>query len=416
MRTFLVAFFVATLALVQPVAANSTERSKPDVIEAKERVAADSPPSVEMVAAGFDNPRGLAISRTGSIYVAESGAGGAQLVESPEGANCAGNTGAVSKIRGGEVTVIANFASVAEANDADGPGPAAPTCEGTGIAAGGPSGVAVEANGDVVVAMGLGGTPETRAQFPAAIGDQLGTLQRIDRNGDVEAVADLAAFEAKYDPDGRGADSNPYAVVALDYGRRLVADAGGNDILEVNPWGGVRRYVSAFPPLPPAAFTPPSCFADLPPEAQAQFPPPGAMIPPDPVPTSVAVGPDGAYYVGMLSGFPFAAGSAAVYRVDPTTGRHDPYVTGLNHVVGIDFGPDGSLFVVELAENLLELEVCEADAPGTLLMVKNGVTTVLLDEVPLPGGVVVDAYGAAYLTAFSILPGAGEVWKVTPAE
>ncbi len=416
MRVFLVAFFVATLALVQPVAAISTERSKPDVIDAKERVATDAPPSVEMVAAGLDNPRGLAISSTGSIYVAESGTGGALLVESAEGANCVGDTGAVSKIRGGEVSVVASFASVAEANDADGPGPGAPTCEGAGIAAGGPSGVAVEATGDVVVAMALGGTPETRAQFPAAIGDQLGTLQRIDRNGDVEKVADLASFEAERDPDGRGADSNPYAVVALDYGRRLVADAGGNDILEINPWGGVRRYVSAFPKLPPAEFTPPSCFADLPPEAQAEAPPPGAMIPPDPVPTSVAVGPDGAYYVGMLSGFPFAAGAAAVYRVDPATGRHDPYVSGLNHVVGIGFGPDGTLFVVELVENLLELEVCETPAPGALLMVKDGVTTVLLDDVPLPGGLVVDAYGAVYLTTNSIFPGAGEVWKVTPAE
>jgi sugar lactone lactonase YvrE len=130
----------------------------------------------------------------------------------------------------------------------------------------------------------------------------------------------------------------------------------------------------------------------------------------------VAVGPDGAYYVGMLSGFPFAAGAAAVYRVDPATGRHDPYVTGLNHVVGIGFGPDGTLYVLELAENLLELEVCEAPVPGALLMVKDGVTTVLLDDVPLPGGLVVDAYGAVYLTTNSILPGAGEVWKVTPAE
>jgi hypothetical protein len=33
------------------------------------------------------------------------------------------------------------------------------------------------------------------------------------------------------------------------------------------------------------------------------------------VPTSVAVAPDGAYYVGQLTGFPFPVGGARVFRV-----------------------------------------------------------------------------------------------------
>jgi hypothetical protein len=35
------------------------------------------------------------------------------------------------------------------------------------------------------------------------------------------------------------------------------------------------------------------------------------------VPNSVAQGPDGAYYVGELTGVPFEAGAARVYRVVP---------------------------------------------------------------------------------------------------
>lgn len=381
----------------------------------------DGAPIVEVIAGGFDNPRGLAISPTGSIYVAESGVGGPGLVADEEGAVCLGTSGAVSRIRGGQVTTVAELPSYIGASDPDGPGPAEPSCDGpeAGIAATGPTGVDVDAHGNLIVSIGLGAPPEVRESVPDELKElaaRFGTLQYVMRDGTAKTIADVAAFEGARDPDGAGADSNPYGVAALDWGRRLVADAGGNDIVEIDAWGGVRRYVSVFPPLAPVPFTPPSCFADLPPEAQAQFPPAGAMIPPQAVPTSVAVGPDGAYYVGLLSGFPFAAGSAAVYRVDPVSGHHAAYVTGLNHVVGIDFGPDGSLFVVELAESLLELEVCQAEVPGSLVQVKDGVKSVVLDDLPLPGGVVVDHYGAVYLTTNSILPGAGEVWKVTLPE
>jgi hypothetical protein len=41
------------------------------------------------------------------------------------------------------------------------------------------------------------------------------------------------------------------------------------------------------------------------------------------VPTSVVKGPDGAYYVGQLTGFPFPVGGANVFRVVP---GHDPEV------------------------------------------------------------------------------------------
>ena len=43
--------------------------------------------------------------------------------------------------------------------------------------------------------------------------------------------------------------------------------------------------------------------------------PPGTMLPMDTVPTSVAQGPDGSFYVGQLTGSPFPAGRANIYRV-----------------------------------------------------------------------------------------------------
>ena len=41
------------------------------------------------------------------------------------------------------------------------------------------------------------------------------------------------------------------------------------------------------------------------------------MIPVQPVATSVAIGPDGAYYVGELKGFPAPTGESRVWRIEP---------------------------------------------------------------------------------------------------
>ena len=43
------------------------------------------------------------------------------------------------------------------------------------------------------------------------------------------------------------------------------------------------------------------------------------MIPAEAVPTSVAVGPDGYWYVGELKGFPFTPGTSRVWRIKPGT-------------------------------------------------------------------------------------------------
>jgi hypothetical protein len=68
----------------------------------------------------------------------------------------------------------------------------------------------------------------------------------------------------------------------------------------------------------------------------------------DAVPTSVARGPDGAYYVGELMGAPFAAGAARVYRVVP--GRTPQvFLDGFTAIIDLTFGPDGSLYVLQHA-------------------------------------------------------------------
>jgi hypothetical protein len=68
------------------------------------------------------------------------------------------------------------------------------------------------------------------------------------------------------------------------------------------------------------------------------------------VPTSVTVGPDGAYYVGQLTGFPFPVGGARVFRVVP---GHRPrvFARGFTNIIDIAFDRRGRLHVLEIAAN-----------------------------------------------------------------
>ena len=71
--------------------------------------------------------------------------------------------------------------------------------------------------------------------------------------------------------------------------------------------------------------------------------PPFSQVPADPVPTSVVKGPDGAFYVSQLTGFPFTPGVANIWRLVPGQ-TPTVYASGLTNMTDLAFGPDGSLY------------------------------------------------------------------------
>lgn len=188
------------------------------------------------------------------------------------------------------------------------------------------------------------------------------TGQGLWRVSDDEArlVADLFAFEESENPDGHleghgVPDSNPFDVQALRGRAAVVADAGGNDLLEVNNNGDI-EVLAVFPDelvstdnVKDLAGCPDSgadlCF--LPPQLPAQA-----------VPTSIAVGPDGHYYVGELKGFPSPVDESRIWRVAPdATGADCPnpdcvivFDGGFTSIIDLAFGPDGNLYVAEIDE------------------------------------------------------------------
>ena len=252
-----------------------------------------------------------------------------------------------------------------------------------------------------------------------------GKLFRVSR-GEARELADLLAFEAAVNPDGGEIDSNPFDVAVLNGGKALVADAGGNDLLIVDQQGNVDWVATLPDELVPTdnAKSLVGCPNAIPDLAFICGLPP--MMPAQAVATSVAVGPDGAYYVGELKGFPGPLGMSRVWRIEPGTLHaqcgSSPACSvvagGFTSIVDLAFGPNGALYVVEFDEASFlaaELQVFYG-IPGLMqggtvnaCDLSSGTCSVLAGGLPVPIAVAVDKNGAAYAAIASLIPGAAQV-------
>lgn len=139
-------------------------------------------------------------------------------------------------------------------------------------------------------------------------------------------------------------DAHPYAVTAWKDGSWIVADAGGNDLLEVDRRGRV-SLLAVLPPQPltftadqAAALGLPSCVV-------------GKTFRFEPVPTDVEVGPDGTLYVSTLPGGPedpSLGARGAVYTVNPSTGKATRMASGFLGATNLAVAKDGTVYVTEL--------------------------------------------------------------------
>ena len=182
----------------------------------------------------------------------------------------------------------------------------------------------------------------------------------------------------------------------------MVADAAANSLLQVSPSGRI-HLLARFPAVSEQA--PAGVLGPSPVTVKAQA-----------VPTSIAAGPDGALYVGLLRGVPSDPGTAYIYRVVP---GHRPTVwaRGLTAVTAIAFDQRGRLLATEYSTGGL---LAPPTTPGALVRISHGghsVTTLPVTGLFQPTGVAVGGDGAVYVsnyggsTAKAAHP--GEIVKVT---
>jgi hypothetical protein len=327
--------------------------------------------TVTTAMSGLDNPRGLAFGPEGALYVAEAGRGGAgPPCRSVRGMDqCYGATGAISRLSHGvQERWVSGLPSIAPAagTNADGPND-------------------ISFHGRAYVPVGLGGDPNLRAMGGATA--LFGTLLKVAASGEVKEVADVAAYEQAVNPDGREVNPNPFGALALP-GRQIVADAGGNAVLQVRANGAIETLAV--------------------PDARRNPIPVGPPVV-DPVPTAVAQGPDGALYVSELTGVPFLTGFARIHRLGPD-GAHTVYATGLTAVVDIAFGDDGALYALQLSACGLFFA-----CPGSIVRVEaSGLHTPVYDGLAHPTGLAIGADGAFYVSVNGASAVIGAVLRIEP--
>lgn len=137
----------------------------------------------------------------------------------------------------------------------------------------------------------------------------------------------------------------------------------------------------------------------------------------DPVPTGIALGPDGNLYVTLFTPVPYKTGAGSVVRLTPD-GTAETVQDGLTTPIAVAFDGQGAMYVLELSQGFdpTGAESLFKRDSGRLLKFENGKRTVVLDRLSYPTGLAMSPSGDIYITHNGAMsaPGAGSVLKFKP--
>jgi hypothetical protein len=313
--------------------------------------------TLQVIASGLNNPRGITALSDGTILVAEAGAGDPAC---PADSRCAGLTGSIFKVKGSSQSrVVTGLASVA-ATAANAP-----------VVASGPNHVLPDPSGgyDVLNAFGetggVTGSDTTRTE----LGPNGATLGTVLRTRDGKVLADLTDHETRLNPDGADINANPFNFVSSGSGF-LVTDAGGNTVVRTGSGGSTSTaYVLPTNNLPAGS-------------QQA-------------VPTGIVKTSDGTLYVSDLSGT--VAGASRIWQIKPGQ-QPQVVVTGLSDVIDLALDHSGNLLALSYTQGF----GATGPLPGALS--KIDLKTFQATSIPTgtqltaPTGLAVGPAGQIYVT------------------
>jgi hypothetical protein len=203
-------------------------------------------------------------------------------------------------------------------------------------------------------------------------------VYKVNTNRTMNLVADLSTWLPANKPSFIAPDFNPdgslYGLAAAG-DALLVTEAVGGQLIRVTPAGEISRV------------------ADL---SEGH-----------PVPTGVAVDPEGNAYVGYLMAAPYLDGSAKVVKVTPDGTVTDAW-TGLTAITDVAFGPDGTLHVSEMSTgNTTERPFIVPNSGRIVRQTGPDTLEPIVTDLPYPANIGFDPTGRLYLTTPAFGPDAG---------
>jgi sugar lactone lactonase YvrE len=335
---------------------------------------------IDVLASGLDSPRKLSFGPDGALYVAEAGRGGTGAsIPSPSRPGVSlsyGATGAITRIQDGVAQrVVTGLPSLAAPD---------------GTEAAGVNDIQFDRDGNAYAIVGFGSDPANRDSLHVPDFAQLIGIDRFDGGASWTRLSDFGAYEQANNPDGQSIDTNPFALL-IHNNTVYVADAGGNDLLSQRAFASQPTLEAVFPNQP------------------TTDPRTGKTVSRQAVPTSVAAGPDGALYVGELTGGPFQAGTAQVFRLNAKD-QPEVYAGGFTNITDLAFDKSGGLYVLEYDAD----GIGTGSDAGALIYVSpdRKTRTTIDDQLTSPTGLALDVNGDIYISNKGAVAGQGEVLRL----
>lgn len=379
--------------------------------------------SLSVIADGLDNPRNMAFDSYGNLYVTQSGRGGdgedGRCVPSPSAQYiplCAGNTASVIKIApdGTTTTVLDNLPSLALTP--------------SGEQGAGPADFKFDSKGNAYLLYGFAGNPNTRdtpLETPL-----LGQLYKVDLGtGSLTSIADFAAYEAQFNPDGSDVINNPYAMT-IKGDTAYVVDGGANSIYSVGLDGSGIKDVAKFPGkvVPPEKLEFPTLPEGTVNPAEGQPLPPGYSTAPNglpvsnqSVPTGIVVAPDGSLTVSEYTYFPYPEGEARIFKVGEDLSIQT-IADGFTQLTGVEYDAEGNLYALQHIntsewKEIQQGGVVTGDISGALIKIATDGTRETIwsgNGLEAASGITLGPDGSLYIANRARLAEKGQVIKIDP--